>query len=446
MTEKKLTYLEQQLEAVIKKEQGVMTFIFQREKIKLDDPLEMEMLKASDPSIQKEIALTEAELSLVITPPSSYINFNQLKKKDEKSRWMFASQLLKKVENHALTRLHIMICPENILVDDSVTPYFLHYGVKESLPPYEKNEDQLFQELKATIAEVVDHKYGFIQYLQLHETLELSPITAAIMAANDTNELQEFIHENIARLEKQEKELITVTKKKWKGTRYVALGFLIALVPTVIFSLYTLVLAQPKQEAFINSQEHFLQNQYSDVITSLQDYKVESMPKVVQYELTRSYIIIDNGLEDDQREVILNSITLQTDPQYYYYWIYIGRGNAEEALDIARTLEDRSLIVYGLINQKAKVKGDTELKGEEKQQMLKQIDTELDEYEREIEAEEEEAQRLKEEQAKAEAEAKAQTEVEAEEIAEQVKKEEASPQKSSNKQEKESQQPSESNN
>ena len=151
------------------------------------------------------------------------------------------------------------------------------------------------------------------------------------------------------------------------------------------------MLAQPKQDAFINSQEHFLQNQYSDVITSLQDYKVESMPKVVQYELTRSYIIIDNGLEDDQREVILNSITLQTDPQYYYYWIYIGRGNAEEALDIARTLEDRSLIVYGLINQKAKVKGDTELKGEEKQQMLKQIDTELDEYEREIEAEEEES-------------------------------------------------------
>ena len=102
MTEKKPTYLEQQLEAVIKKEQGVMTFIFQREKIKLDDPLEMEMLKASDPSIQKEIALTEAELSLVITPPSSYINFNQLKKKDEKSRWMFASQAIKKSRKSCL--------------------------------------------------------------------------------------------------------------------------------------------------------------------------------------------------------------------------------------------------------------------------------------------------------------------------------------------------------
>ncbi len=52
----------------------------------------------------------------------------------------------------------------------------------------------------------------------------------------------------------------------------------------------------------------------------------------------------------------------------------MGRGSAEEALDIARSLEDRSLIVYGLINYKEKVKGDAELKSEEKQQKLKQIE------------------------------------------------------------------------
>ena len=397
MSEKKQSYLEKQLEAVVIKEQNVVTFTFQREKVKLDHSLEMEMLKRNDPSIQKEITLTETELSFVIQPPSSYITFKQLKRKDEKSRWIFASQLVKKVENHALTRLHMIICPENILVDDSLSSYFLYYGVKESLPPYEKDEEKLFQELKATIAEAVDHKYEFIQYLQLHETLELSPSAAKIMAASGIKELQECIREHIVRLEKKEKELITVTKKKWKWTRYVALSFLILLVPALLFSLYTLVLAQPKQEAFINSQEHFLQNQYSGVVTSLLDYKVEDMPKVVQYELARSYVIIDNGLMDDQREVILNTITLQTDPQYYYYWIHIGRGNAEEAVDIARSLEDRSLIVYGLINYKEKVKADAELKGEEKQQKLKEIEDELDEYEREIEAEEQEAQRLKEE-------------------------------------------------
>lgn len=406
MSEKKQSYLEKQLEAVIKKEKNTVQIIFQREKIRLDDALEMEMLKYSDPSIKKEITLTEAELKLSIETPSSFLPFTQLKKKDEKSRWIFASQLIKKVENHSLNRLHVIVCPENIVVDESLTPYFLHYGVKESLPPYEKDEERLLQELRATVAEIVDKKYSFFQYLYLYQTLELSPIAAKILAASNINELQERIREHLTVLEQRAKEEITVTKKKWNVTRYTALGLLIALVPALLFSLYTLVLAQPKQSAFINSQEAFLKNQYSEVITSLLDYEVEDMPNVVQYQLAQSYIMISKDLElkDYQKDTLQQIITLQTDPQYYNYWIQIGRGNAKEALDIAYSLEDISIIIYGLYQYKKEVKADDELKAEEKQQKLKEIQSELDEYEREWEEEQE--KREAEEKAKKEAEAK----------------------------------------
>lgn len=406
MSEKKQSYLEKQLEAVIKKEKNTVQIIFQREKIRLDDALEMEMLKYSDPSIKKEITLTEAELKLGIETPSSYLSFIQLKKKDEKSRWIFASQLIKKVENHSLNRLHVIVCPENIVVDESLTPYFLHYGVKESLPPYEQDEERLLQELRATVAEIVDKKYSFFQYLYLYQTLELSPIAAKILAASNLNELQERIREHLAVLEQRAKEEITVTKKKWNVTRYTALGLLIALVPALLFSLYTLVLAQPKQSAFINSQEAFLKNQYSEVIKSLLDYEVEDMPNVVQYQLAQSYIMISKDLElkDYQKDTLQQIITLQTDSQYYNYWIQIGRGNAKEALDIAYSLEDISIIIYGLYQYKKEVKADDELKAEEKQQKLKEIQSELDEYEQEWEEEQE--KREAEEQAKKEAEAK----------------------------------------
>ena len=406
MSEKKQSYLEKQLEAVIKKEKNTVQIIFQREKIRLDDALEMEMLKYSDPSIKKEITLTEAELKLSIETPSSFLPFTQLKKKDEKSRWIFASQLIKKVENHSLNRLHVIVCPENIVVDESLTPYFLHYGVKESLPPYEQDEERLLQELRATVAEIVDKKYSFFQYLYLYQTLELSPIAAKILAASNLNELQERIREHLTVLEQRAKEEITVTKKKWNVTRYTALGLLIALVPALLFSLYTLVLAQPKQSAFINSQEAFLKNQYSEVITSLLDYEVEDMPNVVQYQLAQSYIMISKDLElkDYQKDTLQQIITLQTDSQYYNYWIQIGRGNAKEALDIAYSLEDISIIIYGLYQYKKEVKADDELKAEEKQQKLKEIQSELDEYEREWEEEQE--KREAEEKAKKEAEAK----------------------------------------
>ncbi|MEH6946113.1 type VII secretion protein EssB [Bacillus sp. JJ634] len=410
MSEKKQSYLEKQLEAVIKKEKNTVQIIFQREKIRLDDALEMEMLKYSDPSIKKEITLTEAELKLGIETPSSYLPFTQLKKKDEKSRWIFASQLIKKAENHSLNRLHIIVCPENIVVDESLTPYFLHYGVKESLPPYEQDEERLLQELRATVAEIVDKKYSFFQYLYLYQTLELSPMAAKILAASNINELQERIREHLTVLEQRAKEEITVTKKKWNVARYTALGLLIALVPALLFSLYTLVLAQPKQSAFINSQEAFLKNQYSEVINSLLDYEVEDMPNVVQYQLAQSYIMVSKDLElkDHQKDTLQQVITLQTDPQYYDYWIQIGRGNAKEALDIAYSLEDISIIIYGLYQYKKEVKADDELKAEEKQQKLKEIQSELDQYEREWEEEQE--KREAEEKAKKEAEAKVKNE------------------------------------
>ncbi|RID89387.1 type VII secretion protein EssB [Peribacillus asahii] len=429
MSEKKQSYLEKQLEAVIKKEKNTIQIIFQREKIRLDDALEMEMLKYSDSSVKKEITLTEAELNLIIEIPSSYISFTQLKKKDEKSRWIFASQLIKKVENHSLNRLHVIVCPENIVVDESLTPYFLHYGVKESLPPYEQDEERLLQELRATVAEIVDKKYSFFQYLHLYQTLELSPIAAKILAASNINELQERIREHLTVLEQRAKQEITVAKKKWNVTRYTALGLLVALVPALLFSLYTLVLAQPKQSAFINSQEYFLKNQYSEVINSLLDYEVEDMPNVVQYELAQSYIMVSKDMElmDNQKDTLQRVITLQTDPQYYDYWIQIGRGNAKEALDIAYSLEDITVILYGLYQYNKEVKADDELKTEEKQQKLKEIQSEIDEYKREWEEEQE--KRKAEEAAKKEAEAKAKAEQIQQEKNSQKPKEPKEPQK-----------------
>ncbi|MBP3039685.1 type VII secretion protein EssB [Bacillaceae bacterium Marseille-Q3522] len=389
MSEKKRTYMEEELEAVIEREKETVRIIFQREKIKLDDPIEMEMLKESDPSIKKEIQLTEDELSLVIQPPLNYKTFTQLKKKDEKTRWQFALRLLKKVENHSLTRLHLLICPENIVLDESVSPYILYYGVKESLPPYENDKEKLLQELKAAIAVAADGKYKFIQYLKLHETLELSGTAAKIMAAGSTDELREIIGKNIEWLEKKEKEYVHVTKKQWKWTRITALALMVVFLPALIFTLYSLIFAQPKQAAFINSQEHFLNKEYSEVVTTLTDYKIEDMPKVVQYGLAQSYII-NESLTEEQKQNVQNTITLQADPQYYTYWIHIGRGNAKEALDIARSLEDRDLIVFALLKYREMVKADDNLSGDEKQQRIEEIQSEIDEYEEERKAQEEE--------------------------------------------------------
>ena len=397
MSEQIQSYLEEQLEAVVQTEDKRVTIIFQREKIKLGHKVELDMLSAIDSAIKKEIYLTEDELSLVYQIPSNYYSFTELKNKDIKSRWIFASLLLKKVRGHSLSRLHLILCPENIVIDESLMPYFLHYGVKESLPPYEKDVNKLWQELKATIAAAVSNNHSFKDYLKLHETLQLSPVTAKIMTAEDENELLEIIRENLTLLEEREKELVHVPQKKWKTTRYVTLGLSVVLVPFLTYSLYSIFLMQPKQVAFINSQEHFLQSEYSEVVTQLSDYKVEDMPRVVQFELAQSYII-NESLTEEQKENVKNTITLESDSLYFQYWIHIGRGNAKEALDLARSLEDRDLIVFALLKYREEIKADERLTGDEKQQEIKEVQSEIDEYMEEQKAQEEQKHKLQEEQ------------------------------------------------
>ncbi|HEY4552631.1 MAG TPA: type VII secretion protein EssB [Bacillaceae bacterium] len=387
MSEKETTYLEDQLGAVIKHESDSCTFIFQREKINLKDAAEMEMLKEIDPFIQKEIRLTDDELILTVQPPTNFEKFHKIKTKDRKSRWIFAHQLLETVKNHRLARLHLVVCPENIVFDQGLKPYFLHYGVKESIPPYEKDAEKLWLETKSAIAAAVDPKFKFAEYFKFHKTLELSGTAKDILGAENAEALSGFISRQIDEIEQEEKQIVHITRKKWNVTRYVSAGLAALLLPALVYAIYTLVFQNPKQEAYIKSQEYFLNKQYSEVVNVLSNYKMEGMPNIVLYELAQSYII-NESLTEDQKEMVRNTVTLQSDPRYFQYWISVGRGFAEDAIDIARSLEDRDLIMYGLLKHEEQVKADNSLEGQEKQDKLKEIEREIQEYEKEMQEEE----------------------------------------------------------
>lgn len=427
MSEKKQTYLEQQLEAVITKEDGY-TFIFQTEKVKLDQAAEIEMLKEMDPSIKREITLTEDELRVHVQPPETYLGFSSLNKKEERSKWNFSYQLVKKVKNHSLTRLHLIVCPENISFDQSFTPYFLHYGVMESIPPYEQDSDRLWQELKACVAAAVDSNYSFEQYLKFNETLDISQVSRELLSAATYSELLTLIETNMREVDNKNAALVSIPEKKWKLTRYIALGFLVLLVPALVYTAYSLFSLHPKQEAFVETNEYYLGNDYSEVVSTLSSYSIEEMPNVVKFQLASSYIV-NESLTEDQKESVQNTLTLQSDPQYLEYWIHIGRGEAKEALDLARNLEDRDLIVFGLIKYQDQIKADTEMNSEEKQQELQKIDAEIKQFKEEQEAQKkEEEQKLEEEQkAKEQVEEQQKAEEEANDAAEQAKAPEKKP-------------------
>ena len=107
----------------------------------------------------------------------------------------------------------------------------------------------------------------------------------------------------------RKKGICAGSTKKMENNKIFCFGSLIVLLPVLVYSLYSLIFTHPKQAAFINSQEHFLKREYSEVVSGLSDYKVDQMPRVVQYELAQSYII-NESLTEDQKENVRNTITL----------------------------------------------------------------------------------------------------------------------------------------
>ncbi|GAB6259375.1 MULTISPECIES: type VII secretion protein EssB [Peribacillus] len=383
MDEKKSSYLEKKTEAAMMKGDNGHLFVFQRAKLSMQDPLELQLIHEADDALQKHIEVTEDEVQIRVNPPASFFVFSKAKDKNPLSRWLSSYQILKKIRNHELSRLQLVVCPENIVFDSSLAPYFLHYGVKDSLPPYEHKQDELFKETKATISALVDGQYTFEEYLLYHKTLKLSSESQSILATGTWDELSTVIQNRIEDLEKEEKAFVHIPEKKWKTGRYTLWGTVIVLVPLLLFTIYTLFFSQPKQEAYVESGESFLKQKYSEVIDRLENYDPKKMPYVVQYELAKSYVAYE-PLDDVRKKNVENAITLQTDSQYLLYWIYIGRGMSEDAIDLARIMEDRELIMYGLVNLKEQIKLDDNLSGEEKETQIKEVDTELSQYEKEL--------------------------------------------------------------
>lgn len=383
MADHKRSYLETELDAVRAETESGFTFTFQREKIKLLDGLEANVIKDADPFFQKEVLVSEDEVTITVSPPPSYQAFRYIKGKDKKSRWQFAYRLVQAVKQHKLKRLHIIAAPENIVFDKALTPHFLYYGVKESLPPYEEDAQRVWKELKAAAALAADGAHTFEEYLKYNETLSFSPEAKRILEAETFEELEETIQNTIDRLEVRDKTYIKIPKKKWKIQRWAGLALAVVLVPALLYSMYILFFAQPKQEAIVESNRAFLNQQYSKVIDTLSKYDAESLPESVQYELASSYVAVEK-LSEEQRKNIGNLVTLQSDPKHFLYWIDIGRGENEEAISIGRKLEYNPYIWLGLSKYKQQLLADDSMKDDEKQKELDSVQSELTKAQKEM--------------------------------------------------------------
>lgn len=309
-----------------------------------------------------------------------FIRFDQLKKlpKNEKLRALCNVYHLRDL---LLSRVTYFLHPNNIVFDENLMPVIIHRGIRNLLQPFEMTETELLKQYKCFAIALFSKELSFDDLYQ--GSLEKATKTSFERQVNE----KETIADLVAFLRKsfQEEQLFTertmtlVPKRKYKVLQQVSLWVSILAVLLFSFLVYLNFVKVPYQDRLLAAHQHFLADDYSEVINTLQDENIEKLPHSSMYILAYSFVRVEQ-LSEREKEAIMRNIHLNSDRYYLLYWIYNGLGDFDQSIDIAKYMDDPQLIIYGLIKKTEQVKNDPDLTGAEREEEVRTLREELEIY------------------------------------------------------------------
>jgi type VII secretion protein EssB len=277
------------------------------------------------------------------------------------------------------TRITFFLHPNNLVFDDNLMPSIIYRGIRDLVPPYEMDEEKFVYQYKCLIIALFSKKYTFDELVSgVLKNAQDTEFERQVSEAHDYSSLIQLLENSYLKEKKEtEKNMQVVPKKRFrlfKQLSYILIA--VSVILTVPLS-YFIFVKMPFQNHLIDAQGHFLSSDFGQVISDLKEENPEKLPSSGKYVLAYSYIKTEK-LSDEQKQAILKNVSIKSDENYLLYWIYNGRGNFDQSLDLAVYMDDPQLIMYGLIKQIEKTKNNPVLTAEERE-------TELEEYERRLE-------------------------------------------------------------
>lgn len=148
--EKKRFYLEEQTGATFFRdtETNTYTLTFQTAEIKQSHSLESELLKQQDPLLKRTIAEDEDELLITVQPQETMLPFSKFRNKSEYAKQVIGYSLIRAVVEHSSSRLHLLVCPENLLITEGLTSTLSIMALKKVSPLMKRMTRSCLQSLK----------------------------------------------------------------------------------------------------------------------------------------------------------------------------------------------------------------------------------------------------------------------------------------------------------
>ncbi|MGN0144722.1 MAG: type VII secretion protein EssB/YukC [Clostridium sp.] len=184
--------------------------------------------------------------------------------------------------------------------------------------------------------------------------------------------------------EKEDREkYIEVRKRDFNINKYSIYAMGAAITILTCYTIYSSVFLIPFQKNVIKADNYYSEKNYEGVIKSLEKTRGMKLSKESKYKLAYSYIISES-LSEDQKKNITLMLDSKSDENILDYWIAIGKSDYDEAIDLAKKVQDNELLLYSLLSKQRYIQHDTKMTGEEKESIQNELENQIEKINKEL--------------------------------------------------------------
>lgn len=253
----------------------------------------------------------------------------------------------------------------------------VHSGLQGMLAPMVFDEGRFLASLQAMVLQIFRPKLAFEQIREGSAALR-DKFSTTVRQTTSTEELFAYIDAQVHAEQMQVAATkVSVSKRRYSVYRTVGVVGLVVAVAAGAFAWQS-GSQNSLQAAVISAQSRFLANDYAGALTQLEGRATTSLPASAKYVLAVSSINLYD-LSATQKQAILNTISEKSDDVTLNYWIDMGRGDFEQALDYAQNLGDDQLTLLAYTDLYQATKLDNRMAGGKKQELLGQYTKAIEE-------------------------------------------------------------------
>ena len=378
MTEEKFIFGEQPF--VYEKNETTWKLSLKRSDVASQDLRELLLLDLHHPFfLEQSMVSDEDSVTFSYQVEAHGLTYEEIKSRTISERIRLALNVFR-LEGALELPVTFLLHPVNLFITKDAQAKIAYRGIPGLMVPQSLSSEDFLRQAKCftvTLFSDFDFMDLYNGSLEL-ETLPdfLNDLCQADDIATAVAILERYYVEKSA---KEQADLVLVPSRRHRVFKLATIWLTASVVLLIVPLIYLIFLQHPFKEKMLQADTAFIKVDYSGVITELEGIAPASLPNTQKYELAYSYI---QGLEfsSEQKKVILNNVTLKSDELYLTYWIQVGRNRFEEALDIAKRINDSDLILYALTQEIKQVREDGKLSGKDRESKLNTLESEYKKY------------------------------------------------------------------